>query len=28
VKIPDAAAAFGVSCYTNLEILKSENIQF
>ncbi|MDK8685466.1 DUF4411 family protein [Corynebacterium pseudodiphtheriticum] len=28
VKIPDAAAAFGVSCYTNLEFLKSENIQF
>lgn len=28
VKIPDAAAAFGVSCYTNVEFLKSENIQF
>ena len=28
VKIPDAATAFGVSCYTNLEFLKSENIQF
>ncbi|PZQ26849.1 MAG: hypothetical protein DI558_02835 [Corynebacterium propinquum] len=28
VKIPDAAAAFGVSCYTNLEFLRSENIQF
>lgn len=28
VKVPDAAAAFGVSCYTNLEFLESENIRF